>query len=94
MFDLGMYGKINAFVFVVLGNVDIDMNNFRIGGELINFSGDAVVKAGTGANEEVAVADRPVSGNRAVHAEPVQGERVLGIKGAQSHEGRGNRNAG
>ena len=94
VFDVRVNRQRDALVLVVFGNINVDVDDFRVGCEFIDLAGDAVIKAGTGANEEVAIANRPVAGDGAVHPKPIQGERVFRIKGAQSHESGGHRNTG
>ncbi len=94
VFDVRVNRECDALVLVVFGNINVDVDDFGVGCEFIDLTGDAVIKAGTGANEEVAIANRPVAGDGAVHPEPIKGERVFRIKGAQSHEGGGHRNTG
>ena len=69
--DVAGDGELDAFVFVVLGSVDIDVDDLGLGGEFIGVARDAVIEARGEAEEQVALVDGPIAISGAVHAEPV-----------------------
>ena len=78
-----------ACVLVVLGFVGVEMNDVGFLGVLVDFSGNPVVEARSGAKQKVALANGPISGHRSMHSVPIAGLRVVGIEYPQSHEGVG-----
>ena len=85
--DIGTDGEMGVYVLVVLGLVDVEMDDVGFLGVLVHLAGDAVVEAGPGAKEKIALADRPVARHRSVHAVPVAGLGMIGVEYAQPHEG-------
>ena len=51
--------------------IDIKVNDIGLLGILVYLAGNSVIKSGTATEEQIAFADRPVSGNRPVHAIPI-----------------------
>ena len=76
-----------------LGRVDVDVDEFRVGRELGEFAGDAVVEAGADRDDQVGVVHRQVGGDGAVHAEHAEPVLARGRVGAEAHQGRGDREA-
>ncbi len=89
VFDVGRDGELDALVLVVLGGVDVDVDDGRAGGEFVDIAGDSVVEAGAEAEEEVGLVHGPVAEGGAVHAKPAEGERVVLGEGTDAHEGGG-----
>ena len=91
VFDVARDRELDALVLVVLGSVDVDVDDLGGNGEFIGVAGDAVVEACGEAEEQVALIDGPVAVGGAMHAEPVHGKRMGFGKSADAHEGGGDR---
>ena len=91
LLHIGGDGQLDALVLVVLGCVDVDVDDLRVGREVARVSRDAVIEAGADAQQQVALVDRPVAVGGAVHAEPVHRERVRLGEAAHAHERGGDR---
>ena len=89
-----MIGDVDLDVLVDRGRVDVDVDLLRAGRERVEPAGDAVVEARADADHHVAVVHRPVGLVGAVHAEHAEPLRIGGRKGAEPHQGRGDREAG
>ncbi len=76
----------NDFVFVVLGGVDVDVDNGRFGGEFRDIARDAVVEADAEREQEIAFVDGPISGGRSVHPEPFEGKFVGFREASEAHQ--------
>ncbi len=77
-----------------LGAVDVEMSNpLGVGRKPDRIACHAVVEAGAHGNEEITVLDRIIRGGEAVHAEHMQGQRMLCIACAERHERSRHRNA-
>ena len=94
MLEVGADRVIDAFVFVVLRGVDVDMDDLRVRGELVDVPRDAVVETGTEDQQQVALVHGPVAIGRAVHAEPLHRQAVRLGEGAHAHECGGDGNVG
>ncbi len=84
---------INADHLVDRGGVDIDMCLHRVGAEVLDPAGDAVIKASTDVDHQIAAMHgevRLIEPVHAQHAQPVPPRRRIG---AQTHQGRGDRKA-
>ncbi len=69
-------GRADPLVLVVLGGVDVDVDDRRLRRELVRVARDPVVEAGAQDEQQVALVDRPVAVGGAVHAEPLHRERA------------------
>ena len=67
-----------------------DLGSWRKGVEL---AGDAVVKASTNGDQQVAIGDSEVGVGGAMHPQHADGEGVVFIKNAFAHQGGGHRNS-
>ncbi len=72
-----------------LGGVDVEVDELRVRGELVEFAGDAVVEAGADREDQVGFVHRVVGGAGAVHAEHAEPLLVRGREGAEAVEGAG-----
>ena len=84
----------DAFVLVVLGRVDVDVDDLGVGRKFVGVAGDAVIEASAEAEQQVALVDGPVAIGGAVHAEPLHRERVGLRETADAHERGGDRDVG
>ena len=84
--DVGVDRVVRELVLLVLGAVDVDVDDRGVRGELLDRAGDAVVETRAHGDEEVALADGPVAGDGAVHAVPVKGLRMVAGEGAEAHQ--------
>ena len=72
---------------VDLGRIDVEVQDaFRLRRELGRHAGDAVVEARADRDQQIAIVDGVVRARRAVHAEHVQRQRVLGVEAAEAHQ--------
>ncbi len=92
--DIGENGEVDDFVFVQLRSIDIDMNDGGFFGELRDFSCDAIIKADAEGKKQIAIVNRIVGINGAVHTEPFEGLGIIFRKAAYAHESRCDRDAG
>src|SRR5712692_2269133 len=66
---------------------------FGLGREILDASGDAIIKARANCDEAIRVADRCVSAVRTVHPEHSEAQRIGGGEGAKAHQRLAERNA-
>ena len=81
----------HVLVLVELGEVDVDVDDGAVLGELGHLAGHAVVKAHAEGQQQVGLVHRAVRVVGAVHAEPLQRERVVLGETADAHESRTHR---
>jgi hypothetical protein len=87
-------GVDDALVLVVLGGVDVEVDDLRTGRE---FAVSPVMRSSKRAPKQssrVALVDGPVAVGGAVHAEPLHGERVGLRETAHAHQGGGDGDVG
>ena len=68
------------------------MDDSRVGCKLCQQAGDAVVKASTDGDQQVAIGDGEVGVGGAMHPQHANGEGIVLIKDALAHQGGGHRN--
>ena len=86
--------QIDLDVLVDRRRIDVDVDFFRARREGVEPAGDPVVEARTDGDHQIAIVHRPVGFPSAVHAEHAEPLRIGGRKGAEPHQGRGDRKAG
>ena len=74
-------------VLVDLRRVDVHVDDARAGGEMAGVGGNAVREARADADQQIAALDRPVSRNRAVHADHAEAQLVVIGHAADRHHG-------
>ena len=85
---------VDALDLADLGNIDVEVRYvLRVRREAAGVACHAVVETGAYGDEKIAVLDRVVGRGEAVHAEHVQGQRVLGVAGAECHQRGGDGDA-
>ena len=70
-----------------LGGVDVDVDHRGLGGEGVRLAGDAVIEAGSQADDDVGPLQGPDGGHSAVHSGHPQVERVLAGHDVQGGQG-------
>ena len=74
--------------------IDIDMDDgLRLGREVRDAAGDAIVEARADRDQAIGIADRRVGAVRAVHPEHPETQRIGGRERPQAHQGLGHRDA-
>src|SRR5229473_1982805 len=68
-------------------------DRFGLGREILDASGDAIIKARANCDQAIRVADRCVGAVRAVHPEHSEAQRIGGGEGAKAHQRLAERNA-
>ena len=59
--DIAGDRELDAFIFIMFGSVDIDMNDLGLGGEFVGVTSDAIVETGAEAEEQIALINGPVA---------------------------------
>ena len=85
---------VGDLVLVDLRRVDVDVDDLAVLGELGELAGHAVVEAHAEGQQQVGLVDGVVGVDRAVHAEHVQGQVMVGREAAEAVHGQGDRDAG
>lgn len=78
---IGNNGIVNADVLIDLRVVNVNVDNLRRRCKTLGVGRNAVGEAGADADQQVAALNRPCGGNRTVHADHAEAER-LGIRDA------------
>ena len=94
VFEIAQDRETDGFVFVDLGIVDVDVNDFAVFAEFLDLACDAVVEPHADGEQEVGFVDGIVCIDSAVHAEPLERESVSLGKSTDAHERGGHRNLG
>ena len=84
----------DALVLVVLGGVDVDVNDLGLSCEFIGVTGDAIVEPSAETEEQIALVNGPVSIRGAVHAEPLHRQGMRFREAAHAHERGGDGDIG
>jgi hypothetical protein len=84
--------KIDSHIFADGGRIDVDMNDFCLGGEGLDLAGDPVIKSRSDGDEEVRLHDRHVGPIGPVHSQHAQRQGMIAREAAQPHQGHGHRN--
>ena len=81
-------------VFIQFGVVDVDVDDRSMFREFFHFAGHAVVEAHADGEEKVSFVDGVVGIDRAMHAKPLEGERMRFGEASDTHERGGHGNLG
>ena len=85
---------VDALDLADFGRVDVELRDLAgVRCERCRVAGNAVVESRANGDQEIAVLDCVVGGRDAMHAEHVQGQRVLRVTRAECHQRRRYRNA-
>ena len=76
--EVAHYRGVGEDVFVEFGGVDVAMDDFGVGGEVGEASGDAVVEAGAEGDDEVGAVDGQAGVGHAVHTGHTEVEHMVG----------------
>ena len=79
---------VRAADLALLGRVDVDVDDLRLGGERVDLAGDPVVEAGAECDQEVGLLHRGDRRRVAVHAGHAETQRVIVGEAAAGHQRR------
>jgi hypothetical protein len=86
---IGHHRYIGGAGLAELSGIDVDVDHLGPRREAIQAAGDAIVEAGPGSDQQIALGDGEVGVGRAVHAEHAHRQGVLLIKRTLAHQGGG-----
>ena len=82
-------GQVDAHILVDGRCIDIDMDLLGIGGERIQPPGDAIIKARSNGQHDIAIMHRPIRLIGSMHTQHAQILRLVGWERPQAHQGQG-----
>ena len=86
---IGHHRHFGQAVLAHLSGVDVDVDDAGPRREAVETAGDAIVEAGAGGDQQIALRDGEIGIGGAVHAEHAHGESVMLIERALAHQGGG-----